>query len=43
VNWAALQPKRVTVSSPKEEEGSTWTGSAELPPLGIITLRAERE
>jgi hypothetical protein len=43
VHWAALQPKRVTVSSPKEEEGPAWTGSAELPPLGIITLRAERE
>ncbi len=43
VNWAAFQPKSVAISSPKEEAGPAWTGSAELPPFGIITLRAERE
>jgi alpha-mannosidase len=43
VSWAAFQPKRVAVSNPKEEVGPAWAGSAELPPFGILTLRAERE
>jgi len=43
VKWAAFQPKRVAVSSPREEEGPAWSGAADLPPLGILTLRAERE
>jgi len=42
VNWAAFQPKRVAISSPKEDEGGAWPG-AELAPLGIVTLRATRE
>lgn len=42
VNWAAFQPKRVALSSPKEDEGAAWSGT-ELPPLGIVTLRATRK
>jgi alpha-mannosidase len=43
VNWAAFRPKRVVLSSPREEQGPAWSGEADLPPLGILTLRAERE
>jgi alpha-mannosidase len=43
VNWAAFQPKRVAISSPREEQGPAWSGAADLPPLGILTLRAEWE
>ena len=43
VTWGAFQPKRAAVSSPREEKGPAWSGAADLPPLGILTLRAERE
>ncbi len=43
VNWAAFRPKRVAISSPREEEGPAWSGAADLPPLGILALRAGRE
>jgi alpha-mannosidase len=40
VIWSEPAPKRVTLSSPKEEDGPAVTGPIEMPPSGIITLRA---
>lgn len=42
LNWAAFQPNRVARSSPFEEEGPALSGPIDLPPLGIVTLRAAR-
>lgn len=41
VQWSAPAPSRVMLSSPREERGPVVTGPIELPPLGIVTLRAE--
>ena len=43
VIWSEPAPKRVTLSSPKEEDGPAVTGPIEMPPSGIITLRATTE
>ncbi len=40
VVWSEPGPKRVALSSPKEEEGPAVTGPVEMPPGGIATLRA---
>ena len=40
VIWSEPAPKRVALSSPKEEDGPAVTGPIEMPPSGIITLRA---
>lgn len=41
VVWSAVQPRRLTRSSPGEEAGPLVESPIELPPLGIVTLRAE--
>ena len=40
VIWSEPAPKSVTLSSPKEEDGSAVSGPIEMPPNGIVTLRA---
>ena len=40
VIWSEPGPKRVTRSSPKEEDGAAVSGPIEMPPYGILTLRA---
>ncbi len=40
VIWSEPAPKRIAISSPKEEEGPAVTGAIEMPPSGILTLRA---
>lgn len=39
--WQAVQPRCTMRSSPAEEAGPPVQGPVELPPLGIVTLRAE--
>ncbi len=41
IAWQAVQPRRLTRSSPAEEAGAAVDGPVDLPPLGIVTLRAE--
>jgi len=41
IKWRDPLPKRVTHSSPGEEPGAECRAPLELPPLGIMTLRAE--
>ena len=41
VVWSDPRPRRTTISSPREETGPEVTGPIELPPLGILTLRAD--
>ena len=40
--WSEPAPKRVTLSSPREEEGAPVTGPIEIVPSGIVTLRVAR-
>ncbi len=40
--WQAFQATRTYLSSPFEEKGQPISGSIELPPFGIATLRAEK-
>jgi hypothetical protein len=40
VIWSEPAPKRITLSSPKEEHGTPVTGPIEMPPYRIVTLRA---
>ncbi len=42
MRWRAPGPPALVHSSPREEKGSVLTGPVTLPPLGILTLRAER-
>jgi alpha-mannosidase len=37
--WSEPMPKRVMLSSPREEEGAPVTGPIEIVPSGIVTLR----
>jgi len=41
VSWPGGASSRWSVSSPGEEAGPESTGPIELPPMGIVTLRAE--
>jgi alpha-mannosidase len=41
VQWSEPVPNRITLSSPREETGREVSGPIEIPPLGIVTLRAE--
>jgi alpha-mannosidase len=41
VQWSEPAPSRITLSSPREEAGPEVSGPIEIPPLGIVTLRAE--
>jgi alpha-mannosidase len=41
VQWRDPVPSRVTISSPREESDADVAGPLELPPLGIVTLRAQ--
>lgn len=41
VAWLDPKPARVTLSSPFEEPGTPVEGPIEMPPLAIVTLRAE--
>jgi len=40
--WSEPAPKRVVLSSPREEEGAAVTGPIEIVPSGIVTLRVAR-
>ena len=42
IGWHGFQPRRVARSSPAEEAGMLVEGPIDLPPLGILTLRAEQ-
>jgi hypothetical protein len=39
--WNAIRPRRVSRSSPFEDDRGELTGPIELPPLGMVTVRAE--
>ncbi|MHB8969137.1 MAG: glycoside hydrolase family 38 N-terminal domain-containing protein [Pirellulaceae bacterium] len=41
LQWREPVPLHVTLSSPREEVGTPLAGPLTLPPLGIVTLRAE--
>lgn len=41
MTWQGVQPRRVTRSSPAEETGPVVDAPIPLPPLGLVTLRAE--
>ncbi len=41
IEWSDPVPVRVTRSSPREEVGPTVEAPVELPPQGIVTLRAD--
>ncbi len=41
IDWADPALKHVTLSSPREERGRAIKGPIAMPPLGIVTLRAE--
>jgi hypothetical protein len=41
ITWPAPAPVQVTLSSPREEVGPPLVGPVPLPPLGIVTVRAE--
>ncbi len=41
ITWPEPAPTQVTLSSPSEQVGQPPRGPIQLPPLGIVTLRAE--
>ncbi|MGQ9576502.1 MAG: glycosyl hydrolase-related protein [Thermoguttaceae bacterium] len=40
VQWQTFRPKRISLSSPREEEGEEVSGPIPIAPWGIVTLRA---
>jgi hypothetical protein len=40
LTWHGPAPKRVTLSSPFEDEGAAVSGPISMPPLGIVTVKA---
>jgi alpha-mannosidase len=42
LKWPEPGPTALVESSPREEVGTPVTGPVTLPPLGILTIRAER-
>jgi alpha-mannosidase len=40
--WADPQPRAVHASDTSEQRGASVTGPIDVPPYGIVTLRAER-
>jgi hypothetical protein len=40
--WRSYQASRTGLSSPFEEKGPPVSGAIELPPFGLVTLRAEK-